>query len=117
MDFFKLIESLKEITISYEETHNHTNEINRKLDDPLPVIISTQSPNNSDSKSSKLESSGFHDELSIVAETHTSKNVSFSVYLSYILGGGSVWKILFILFICLLTQLLCTSEDNWISYW
>lgn len=52
-----------------------------------------------------------------VAETRSSGKVSRSVYLSYISAGGNAFKILFLLFICIFTQVLGTGGDYWISYW
>jgi len=52
-----------------------------------------------------------------VAETMSSGNVSSSVYLSYISAGGNVFKVSFLLFICIFTQMLGTGGDYWISYW
>lgn len=66
---------------------------------------------------SSAASCGFTKEPSAVAETRSMGNVSIGVYLSYFSGGGSVCTILFVLFTCLVTQLLCTGEDYWISYW
>jgi len=37
--------------------------------------------------------------------------------MSYISAGGNVFKILFLLFICVFTQMLGTAGDYWISYW
>ena len=52
-----------------------------------------------------------------VAETRSSGKVSHSVYLSYISAGGNIFKISFLLFICIFTQVLGTGGDYWISYW
>ncbi|KAE9540068.1 hypothetical protein AGLY_005320 [Aphis glycines] len=52
-----------------------------------------------------------------VAETRSSGKVSHSVYLSYISAGGNSFKISFLLFICIFTQMLSTGGDYWISYW
>jgi len=52
-----------------------------------------------------------------VAETRSSGKVSHSVYLSYISAGGNIFKILFLVFICIFTQVLGTGGDYWISYW
>jgi ATP-binding cassette subfamily C (CFTR/MRP) protein 4 len=52
-----------------------------------------------------------------VAETRSSGKVSCSIYLSYITAGGNAFTISFLLFICILTQMLGTGGDYWISYW
>lgn len=52
-----------------------------------------------------------------VAEIRSSGNVPSSVYFSYISAGGNVYKILFLILICVFAQILCTGGDFWISYW
>jgi len=52
-----------------------------------------------------------------VAEIQSSGKVSRSIYLSYISAGGNIFKISFLLFICIFTQLLGSGGDYWISYW
>lgn len=52
-----------------------------------------------------------------ITEASCSGNVSSKVYLSYISAGGSVFKISFLLFICISTQMLSTGSEYWISYW
>lgn len=50
-------------------------------------------------------------------EPRTYGNVSHAVYLLYFLAGGKKFKILFFIFICILTQLLSSVGDLWITYW
>lgn len=50
-------------------------------------------------------------------ETRSSGNIAFSVYSSYISAGGNIFKISFLVFVCLLTQVLATSGDYWITFW
>ncbi|XP_060872271.1 probable multidrug resistance-associated protein lethal(2)03659 isoform X2 [Metopolophium dirhodum] len=52
-----------------------------------------------------------------VAEIRSTGIVSHSIYSSYISAGGNTFKILFLLFICIFTQMLGTGGDYWISYW
>jgi len=52
-----------------------------------------------------------------VAETRTSGSVSKNVYLSYFLAGGSVFKIFFFFTICIITQVLASGGDFWMTYW
>lgn len=52
-----------------------------------------------------------------VAESRSSGNVSFSVYLTYLFAGGRKYKIIFFIFICILTQVLLSSGDLWITFW
>jgi len=60
---------------------------------------------------------GAQKEPTVVAETRSSGNVSRSVYLSYVSAGGNIFKISFLLFVCIFTQVLGTGGDYWISYW
>lgn len=50
-------------------------------------------------------------------ETRCSGRVSPGVYFSYIAAGGSVFKISFMLFVCVVAQALSTGSDYWIGYW
>ncbi|XP_001946763.2 multidrug resistance-associated protein 4 [Acyrthosiphon pisum] len=50
-------------------------------------------------------------------EPRTYGTVSYAVYLLYFLAGGRKCKILFFIFICILTQLLSSVGDFWITYW
>jgi len=52
-----------------------------------------------------------------VAEIRSSGKVSRSIYSSYISAGGNIFKISFLLFICVFTQMIGTGGDYWISYW
>lgn len=51
------------------------------------------------------------------SETRTSGSVSKKVYSSYYLAGGSCFKILFFFGICILTQVLASGGDFWMTYW
>lgn len=51
------------------------------------------------------------------AETRSSGKVSRSVYRSYILAGGNVFKVSFAIFTCVIAHILVTGCDYWISYW
>ncbi|XP_016663046.1 probable multidrug resistance-associated protein lethal(2)03659 isoform X1 [Acyrthosiphon pisum] len=52
-----------------------------------------------------------------VAETRSFGNSGFSNYLSYFSAGGHKCKIFLFLLICILTQILSSSGDIWITYW
>lgn len=52
-----------------------------------------------------------------IAEARSTGKVLCSVYISYIMAGGNVFKISFVIFLCIFTQILCTGCDFWISYW
>ncbi|XP_025202264.1 probable multidrug resistance-associated protein lethal(2)03659 isoform X2 [Melanaphis sacchari] len=52
-----------------------------------------------------------------VIESRSSGNISYVVYFSYFLAGGKKYKILFFIFICIITQVLTSAGDFWITYW
>jgi len=52
-----------------------------------------------------------------LAETRSSGNVKLNVYLSYIFAGGHYCKALSLLIVCVLTQVLTSGGDYWITYW
>ncbi|XP_015372663.1 PREDICTED: probable multidrug resistance-associated protein lethal(2)03659 [Diuraphis noxia] len=52
-----------------------------------------------------------------MVETHSTGNVAFSVYLSYIFAGGHYCKVLSLFSVCILTQVLSSSADYWITHW
>jgi len=52
-----------------------------------------------------------------IAETRSSGNISFNVYLSYILSGGHVCKVICLIFVCCFTQVIASGGDYWITYW
>jgi len=43
--------------------------------------------------------------------------VSINVYQSYLSAGGSVFKVFYVLFCFILTQIMTTGGDYWISFW
>ncbi|VVC26205.1 Hypothetical protein CINCED_3A020489 [Cinara cedri] len=52
-----------------------------------------------------------------VIETSSSGNISYSIYSSYFTAGGRIYKIIFFIFICILTQVLTSWSDLWVAYW
>jgi len=51
------------------------------------------------------------------AEYHSFGHVTRSVYVSYMSASGSTRKILFCLFMFVVTQVLVTGGDYWICFW
>lgn len=52
-----------------------------------------------------------------VAETRSSGDISLTVYSSYFSAGGNIYKISFLLFMCVFTQALASGGDYWITFW
>lgn len=50
-------------------------------------------------------------------KSRSSSSVSINVFLSYLSAGGSVLKVFFVLLCFILTQVLTTGGDYWISFW
>lgn len=70
--------------------------------------------------SSPVEETKFNDtktEPVEIAETCSSGNIPFNVYLSYFLAGGHWCKVICLIFVCVFTQVLASGGDYWITYW
>ncbi|XP_050545467.1 probable multidrug resistance-associated protein lethal(2)03659 isoform X2 [Daktulosphaira vitifoliae] len=65
-----------------------------------------------DSKNKKEEAQPIE-----VDETRSYGNVSLDIYSSYFSAGGSCLKVTFLLSMCVLTQILASGGDYWITYW
>jgi len=50
-------------------------------------------------------------------KSRSSGRVSINVYKSYLSANGSVFKVFFVLFCFILTQVLASGCDYWISFW
>jgi len=59
----------------------------------------------------------FQEQPAEVSESRTSGSVSKNVYSSYFLAGGNGCKIFFFFIICILTQVLASGGDFWMTYW
>eukprot|EP00102_Acyrthosiphon_pisum_P027033 XP_016664243.1 PREDICTED: probable multidrug resistance-associated protein lethal(2)03659 isoform X1 [Acyrthosiphon pisum] len=114
LDFTKLLRSSEETTTDSEiNVKNATN-------NSLEQFSDLSRPGSIESVASSVDENklnGVLNEHKEVAETRSSGNVSRSVYLSYISAGGNIFKISFLLFVCIFTQVLGTGGDYWISYW
>ncbi|XP_022166661.1 multidrug resistance-associated protein 4-like isoform X2 [Myzus persicae] len=112
LDFAKLLRSSVETISVAQNTLNVGNK-----SDPELVFVRRVSEA---SVTSNIDESKFHQNKlkpTEVVETHTSGNISHTVYMSYFFAGGSKCKILFFILICVFTQVLSSIGDSWISYW
>jgi len=50
-------------------------------------------------------------------ETHSTENVALSVFFKYIFSGGNYFKVLALISLCILTQVLSSGTDYWITDW
>lgn len=112
-DFAKLLESSKKTTDESDNGSSNNNESAVHVDVFLGSPQQSDSPSIDDSKINGVAETKPVE----VAETSSSGNVSHEVYFSYISAGGSVIQISCLIFICILTQILGTGGDYWISYW
>ncbi|XP_022166683.1 probable multidrug resistance-associated protein lethal(2)03659 [Myzus persicae] len=58
-----------------------------------------------------------HTEPVKILETHSTGNVALGVYFAYIFVGGHYCKVLGLFLVCILTQILSSGADYWITYW
>ncbi|XP_060851388.1 probable multidrug resistance-associated protein lethal(2)03659 [Rhopalosiphum padi] len=114
LDFTKLLKSSEETTDSEIDDTKAT--INNSVEQ-LSNLSRQGSVGSVSSSIDENKLNGTRAEPIEVAETRSSGKVSRSIYLSYISAGGNAFKILFLLFICIFTQMLGTGGDYWISYW
>lgn len=109
-DFAKLLRFTTETT----KNQSNTNTISFKPNTILNRQISTQS---GVSSIEEIKLNEFGEEPVELAEIQTSGKVSSNIYSKYLSAGGSCFKISFFFFFCILTQILASSTDLWITYW
>ncbi|XP_050432547.1 probable multidrug resistance-associated protein lethal(2)03659 isoform X2 [Adelges cooleyi] len=114
LDFTKLLGTSEEIKVVSDSEDNEKSSINNVLNvnTKLSRQISVQSV------ASSIEESKINGAQPIeVDESRSSGNISLEVYSSYFSAGGNCYKIGFFLFMCVLTQVLASGGDYWITYW
>lgn len=115
LDFTKLLGVSVEKDILSDNESNAQNE-NAYGTNSRPTLTrqsSLQSVASSvESKLSKLQTEPIEE-----AETRSFGSISLSVYSSYFSAGGNAFTILILLFMCVLTQVLSSGGDYWLTYW
>lgn len=119
LDFMKSLGSSEE---SVNEPKDETDKTGATVDsndlESFSVVSLPDSVHSTSSYAAECQSKGgVPAEPVEIAEARTAGKVSRNVYLSYILAGGNALKILFLISVCIFTQVLCTGCDFWISYW
>lgn len=122
LDFTKLLGSSVKTIIEPEtelDTSNNTNTLSNtgvQLDQrpPYKRQISSQSILSS---VNELKFNDVQEMPTEEAETRTYGSVSSNVYTAYLSAGGSSFKILFFVFVCIFTQVLASGGDYWMTYW
>lgn len=114
LDLFKSLRSTDVTSITYDqgtrckvedESNSHS----------LCVLSRHQSQTTIDKNN---ESKGIVENPTDMAESQSSEHdVPDNVYSSYISAGGNACRIIFLLLVCILTELLGTGGDWWIGYW
>ncbi|KAL5236136.1 hypothetical protein ACI65C_003546 [Semiaphis heraclei] len=116
LDFTKLLESS---TVT-EVSHNNESKMDKPSNDNMARSISYIRQESALSNTSSTEENKFSNitaEPVEVAETRSSGNIPFKVYMSYIFAGGHLCKVICLILICIITQVLASSGDYWITYW
>lgn len=111
-----MLQSSKETSVT-SDVKSYNTKSTKNFIDILPALSRQGSIQSDLSSIHETEFSGAQGDPIEVAEIRSSGNVSSSVYFSFISAGGKVYKILFLILICVFAQILCTCEDFWISYW
>ncbi|XP_026820606.1 multidrug resistance-associated protein 4-like isoform X2 [Rhopalosiphum maidis] len=113
LDFAKMLRSPRGMISVADDTFDVGNKIDQNL------IFDRQVPEETSITPSVDESKIHKDKLepTEIAETRSSGNISYSVYLSYLFAGGRKCKILFFILICIFTQVFSSLGDFWINYW
>lgn len=52
-----------------------------------------------------------------IEETHSTENVALGVFFKYIFSGGNYFKVLALISSCIITQVLSSGTDYWITDW
>lgn len=58
-----------------------------------------------------------HEEQVENVEMRSSGNISWDTYLAYFMDGRKKSKLVYLIFACVLSQIVASSGDLWISYW
>ncbi|XP_015377601.1 PREDICTED: probable multidrug resistance-associated protein lethal(2)03659, partial [Diuraphis noxia] len=114
LDFTKMLESpILVSTASFNENiSKNTSVNNHRIDYSRQTSIQSIASSFEDAQFSVSQ-----EQPAEVSETRTSGSVSKNVYSSYFLAGGSGCKIFFFFIICILTQVLASGGDFWMTYW
>lgn len=115
LDFTKSLEISEKIAIASidDKLPNDNSDLG-----PPSVLLRQKSVQSFSSVTEKSCKSGeAHVDPVEVAETIGTGSISKSVYIAYMLSGGSAIKIALLICICFVTQVLCTGGDYWIKYW
>lgn len=116
LDFTKLFKPSTEIAVLSDNECKMDKSCNNNVARSIPYIRQESIL----SITSSIDETKFNDAITEpveIAETRSSGNVSFNVYLSYILAGGHVCKVICLIFVCCFTQVLASGGDYWITYW
>ncbi|XP_022166667.1 probable multidrug resistance-associated protein lethal(2)03659 isoform X2 [Myzus persicae] len=116
LDFTKLLESSTETAV----LPDNERKIDKSSNNNMARSISYIRQESILSVASSIEETKFNDIITEpveIAETRSSGNISFKVYMSYIFAGGHSCKVISLILVCIFTQLFASGGDYWITYW
>jgi len=116
LDFTKLLELSTDTTVLPGNDSKMDKSSNNNIARSIPYIRQESVL----SVTSSIEETKFSEIITQpgeVAETRSSGNISFNVYMSYIFSGGHLCKVISLILICIYTQVLASGGDYWITYW
>jgi len=116
LDFTKLLELSTDTTVLPGNDSKMDKSSNNNIARSIPYIRQESVL----SVTSSIEETKFSEIITQpgeVAETRSSGNISFNVYMSYIFSGGHLCKVISLILICICTQVLASGGDYWITYW
>lgn len=116
LDFTKLLESSNETA----DLPNNKSKVDKSSNNNIARPISYTRQDSILSVTSSVEETKYSEIITEpveVAETRSSGNVSFNVYMSYIFAGGHLCKVISLILVCICTQALASGGDYWITYW
>lgn len=116
LDFTKLLESSNETA----DLPKNESKVDKSSNNNIARSISCTRQESILSVTSSVEETKYSEIITgpvEVAETRSSRNVSFNVYMSYIFAGGHLCKVISLILVCICTQALASGGDYWITYW
>lgn len=117
LDFTKLLGSSVEATTITSDNESNSKYASTNNLDPHTILSRQISIQSVASSIDDTKLGGSQDKPIEVEETRSSGDISLTVYSSYFSAGGNMYKISFLLFMCVFTQTLASGGDYWITFW
>lgn len=118
LDFTKLLGSSAGTVVESEnESNNAATAGKTNARPPVPPFERQISCQSALSSVDEYKFNSVQEKPVVEAETRTYGSVSSNVYMTYFSAGGSAVKIFVFVFMCILTQVLASGGDFWMTYW